>query len=78
MGWLGWTEKEALETDVNAIMVAMEGKLEMLNPKLAKRPKATFAQKWREFAKGHNAVMKAKKNGGQRSARPAGNGKGRG
>lgn len=29
LGWLGWTEQQALETDVNAILVAHEGRLSM-------------------------------------------------
>jgi hypothetical protein len=30
LGWLGWTEEEALVADVNAILVAHAGKLDML------------------------------------------------
>lgn len=30
MGWLGWTEDQALSADVNAIEVAMRGKVAML------------------------------------------------
>lgn len=30
MGWLGWTEEQALSTDVNAICVAMQGRVAML------------------------------------------------
>ena len=30
MGWLGWTESEALSADVNTIQVAMRGKVAML------------------------------------------------
>lgn len=30
MGWLGWTEHQALATDVNAIAVAYEGRVDML------------------------------------------------
>lgn len=30
MGWLGWTEDQALAADVNAIEVAMRGKVTML------------------------------------------------
>lgn len=29
LGWLGWTEEQALETDVNAILIAHEGRLSM-------------------------------------------------
>lgn len=30
MGWVGWTEEQALSADVNAIEVAMRGKVAML------------------------------------------------
>lgn len=30
MGWLGWTEADALSADVNTIQVAMRGKVAML------------------------------------------------
>lgn len=30
MGWLGWTEPEAMAADVNAIEVAMRGRWAML------------------------------------------------
>lgn len=30
MGWLGWSEQEALDADVNSIHLALEGKAEML------------------------------------------------
>lgn len=30
MGWLGWTEEQALSSDVNAIEVGMRGKVAML------------------------------------------------
>lgn len=63
MGWLGWNEKEALEADVNSIGLAMEGKLEMMNPKLVKRYRTNVADKWKSFAKDHNSSMRAKKNG---------------
>src|SRR5690606_10932068 len=29
LGWLGWTEEQALAADVNAIQVAYEGRLDM-------------------------------------------------
>lgn len=29
LGWLGWTEQQALSSDVNAILVAHEGRLSM-------------------------------------------------
>lgn len=30
MGWLGWSEEQALSADVNAIAVAMQGRVAML------------------------------------------------
>jgi hypothetical protein len=30
MGWLGWTEAQTINTDINAITVALEGRTEML------------------------------------------------
>ena len=30
MGWLGWTEAEALETDVNSVELALSAKTELL------------------------------------------------
>jgi hypothetical protein len=30
LGWLGWTEPEAMAADVNAIAVAMKGRFAML------------------------------------------------
>lgn len=30
LGWLGWTEHDALKTDVNAILLALEGRKAML------------------------------------------------
>ncbi|RWE96472.1 hypothetical protein [Mesorhizobium sp.] len=30
LGWLGWTEEQALRTDVNAIRVAYQGRTSML------------------------------------------------
>ena len=29
LGWLGWTEQQALATDVNAIAIALEGRMQM-------------------------------------------------
>ena len=53
MGWLGWTEKEALETDVNSILIAMEGKMEMMYPG-CKQKKVDVGTKFKEFAANHN------------------------
>lgn len=55
MGWLGWTEEQALKTDVNSIMIAMEGKLEMLYPEVRKKKALTATDKFKSFAKSNNA-----------------------
>lgn len=61
MGWLGWTEQEALSADVNSIEIAMEGRVEMMYPKARAKPsKATVADKWKAIAKRHNAVFRAR------------------
>jgi len=41
LGWLGWTEEQALSADVNAIEIAHLGRLEMLATVFGgeKRPK---------------------------------------
>ncbi len=60
MGWLGWTAPQSLETDVNCIMIAMEGKLEMLYPEIKKAKKArqSTSSRFKTFVKGHNARIK--------------------
>lgn len=55
MGWLGWTEQQALGTDVNSIMIAMEGKLEMLYPEIRGRKAVTATAKFKSFVKSNNA-----------------------
>jgi len=52
MGWIGWTERESLRTDVNSILMAMEGKLEMMYP--GQTTPATPADKFRAFVAEHN------------------------
>ncbi len=61
MGWLGWNEKDSLAADVNSIMVAMEGKLEMLYPEAKKQlsDKKQFNNRFKSFVKSHNAHIKA-------------------
>jgi hypothetical protein len=56
MGWLGWTEQQAMQTDVNSIELAMEGKIEMINPELAQenRSRGLAGSKFRAFARDHN------------------------
>jgi hypothetical protein len=55
MGWLGWSEQQALSADVNSIMVAMEGKLEMLYPEIKERKTVTATAKFKSFVKSNNA-----------------------
>lgn len=52
LGWLGWSEKEALASDVNSVMIAMEGKIEMLYPEAKK--KEITPDKFKQFVKLHN------------------------
>jgi hypothetical protein len=55
MGWLGWPPDIAMEADVNCIDIAMEGKIEMMNPEYAQRnKKGVAAGKFRAFARDHN------------------------
>lgn len=64
MGWLGWSEREAMEADVNAIEIAMEGKMEMIKfAFFGKNPfekKPSVDARWRDFAKTHNAFMRSR------------------
>ena len=55
MGWLGWTDKQSLKTDVNSIMIAMEGKLEMLYPEIRKQKVLSASAKFKSFIKSNNA-----------------------
>ena len=63
MGWLGWTEPQAMDADVNSILLAMEGKLEMMYPEIAqkRRKENSFAARFKNFAKDHNIKIKAAK-----------------
>jgi hypothetical protein len=62
MGWLGWTERASLDTDVNSILIAMEGKLEFMHPQATKKQpsKDNFAQRFKAFARDHNTAMRVK------------------
>lgn len=60
MGWLGWTEAEALSTDVNSILIAMEGKLEQLYPQ-SKKNDQLVSSKFSDFVKTHNARFSKRK-----------------
>ena len=69
MGWIGWLPEQALAADVNAVIIAIEGRVEMLNgifgdPKKAKGKKRPItARTWKAVVKAHNTVMKRRKNG---------------
>jgi hypothetical protein len=56
MGWLGWGPDVALSADVNCILIAMEGKIEMMNPAAIGKEKrgSLAASKFRSFARDHN------------------------
>lgn len=66
MGWLGWPPETAMSADVNAIQIAMEGRIESIRyanglpPIPEKKPRFTYAD-FREFAKRHNAAREAKR-----------------
>ncbi len=55
MGWLGWTDEQSLKTDVNSIMIAMEGKLEMLYPEIRQQKALSASVKFKSFVKSNNA-----------------------
>lgn len=65
MGWLGWTERESLDTDVNSIMIAMEGKLEMMYPQAKEKAqkKKSAPERFKAFAAANNAKQEQKTNG---------------
>ncbi len=72
-GWLGWSEEQALDADMNTIVLAYTGKTEMLkaifgstddNRPSKSKPKPT-AKQVKNFAKTHNAVVKATKKKGK-------------
>lgn len=46
-------------TDVNCVMIAMEGKLEMMYPEIRQaKVKGMAGARFRDFAKTHNARLK--------------------
>lgn len=72
MGWLLWSEEEAMNADVNSIQMALEGRLEYVQmvhfPKSKKerdkervKPKdpQQFANYFKEFARDHNLSRRA-------------------
>lgn len=61
MGWLGWSESDAYSADVNSIIIAMEGKIEMLYPEQIKSlKKPPVSSRWKDFVKSNNARMRHK------------------
>jgi hypothetical protein len=53
---LGWSQAQALATNVNLIVIGVRGRVEMFNEMLKafsgkKLPKGEFASKWREHKK---------------------------
>ena len=58
MGWLGWTEGQALRTDVNSIVLAREGRVAMISAIFAPSDKpAPINARFKDFAKTHNEVV---------------------
>jgi hypothetical protein len=67
-GWLGWSERQALEADVNSILLALEGRAEFIEETLVaagfvkrkKRPvpKGNISARFKAFAKEHNALWR--------------------
>jgi len=63
MGWLGWTEREVLASDVNMIHMALDSRRDMLNmlfgttqPDAGRKP-VTPAD-WQGFKNKHNSRYK--------------------
>lgn len=64
MGWLGWAPNVAMASNVNNILVAVEGMLEMKYPEAKKENVASAtALRFKDFARTHNAELKAKHRG---------------
>lgn len=67
MGWLGWTPEAALAADVNLILLALEGREDMLKAifgdasegKGKKGP--VTANRWRHFAAGINERFRGRR-----------------
>lgn len=65
MGWLGWSEPQALAADVNSVILALEAKREMLaacygdgKPKGKKRRGKPSSADFRKFAAQNNRRLK--------------------
>lgn len=68
LGWLGWDPEVALRTDVNVILLAIEGRRELLRmifggsddtgvraSRATAAPKVVTADRFKELAKRHNS-----------------------
>lgn len=68
MGWLGWNERDSLDTDVNSILIAMEGRLDMMYPEAKEQAdrKKAIPNRFKAFAAAHNANLKERKQNGKR------------
>lgn len=59
MGWLGWRPHETDTADVNDVLLALEGKIDLLAmmgyvKRLERGTKADFGRDWQAFKKRHN------------------------
>lgn len=72
MGWLGWSWEETRRCDVNVIIMALEGREDLLNvvfgdgkPIQRGKHKPMTADKFKTFAAAHNQLWKRRqtKNG---------------
>ncbi len=67
IGWLGWSEQEALFADVNSILIGVEGRVDLLNGLFGKSKKEKtakdlpMAQRFKLFSQDHNAIFARKK-----------------
>lgn len=59
MGWLGWTERATLSADVNSIVLAREGRMELLKMIFGSEKKESEGD-FRDFAERHNARLTKK------------------
>lgn len=62
-GWLGWTQRETLRTDVNYVLAAVSGRVDMLNklfggPEDPPKPKRPTKEAFKQFVMVNNALMR--------------------
>lgn len=70
MGWLGWTPEVALAADVNAIIMALEGRKELLSmifgsgkpdaQQSTQKPRGATVDQYKSMTAGHNARWRRK------------------